>query len=505
MDHCARETARKAPGRSRIGPCSVQSFVRLRRLSAAALSGLWLWACGGDDGAASSNGSGGSGGGDAGAADSGGHAGADAAAPTLAEALDAEGFDTQPGELSPVDLSNCCDEGRSCSGNNPSSPYLAAYLPRGPGQTAENFDERPDGTSSGVRLRQDEVVVLLGETPPAVKYFGFTPYLLDRDYAGERRMPFASLSETLNHEVVRTTGETYGAEIAILLASNADSEARARAALVAAGVPDGAINTLVLDGAVLRLGLEQSADTLGLLGRVAFFDDEAAGTSWVASPGFEVLRATPREELSANPLPAPQPREKGSTSERDSDLSAALDRLEQAVLATTAGATVRQMSSSIASLVPEACIANGSPCLGDNRDAVYPNLGSEAFVVAGGDSLWVLGVDHVETGKATYASASVYALEHLFGVVAVSSEQWEGSAERFLPGDPDASSLFAWRFARTCGSDEYCTEIPTGTCPSGAGLLQALTLAFRVYVEPGYATAPNPDTLVPERVLHVRP
>lgn len=429
--------------------------------------------------------------------------------PTPREALEAAGFDLADGELRAIDLEDCCATGRSCSGNNPSSPYLAVYLPRGPGQTAPNFKERPDGTSSGVRLREDEAVVLVGRTPPPVAYFGFTPYLVDGDYGtGTRRVPFASLTETLNHETVGVDGpDPYGERFAIVATGNATTEARVRAALIEAGYPTEAINLITVDPRLFTFGLDDSADTFGLLCRVALFDDPVAGQAWVDDPGATVLRVTPATPGAPDPLPSPLARPKNTTVDENAGgtLEAALDRLEAAIQATHAGDTISQYVTNAGTFDSETCIENGTPCLGDNRDALYPGLGTTAFRIGNGDSVYVLGVDHTVTGKATYASASVYALSHLLGLAAATSADWRGSAVRFLPDDPDAASLFAYRFARDCTGDAWCVEVPTGACPDGAGLLQMLTVVFRIYVEPGTATAPDPGLVVRDRVLYVRP
>src|SRR5262249_44276607 len=114
-------------------------------------------------------------GGDAGATDGGG---ADAGRPSLDDALASMGFDVARGELAFPTL-DCC-AAVTCFGNNPSSPYGEFFVPRGSGQTAANPGERADGTSPAWRLREDEAIVYVGPTPPHVGYFGFTPYLFDR-------------------------------------------------------------------------------------------------------------------------------------------------------------------------------------------------------------------------------------------------------------------------------------------------------------------------------------
>lgn len=104
-------------------------------------------ACGGDDdpgGSASTGGSGGTGGGGSGG--TGGSSGSDAST-GLEDELDAAGFSVQSGKFEVIDIADCCAEGKSCSGNNPTSPYGAFYLPRAIGQTVANPSEGRDRKS----------------------------------------------------------------------------------------------------------------------------------------------------------------------------------------------------------------------------------------------------------------------------------------------------------------------------------------------------------------------
>ena len=105
-------------------------------------------------------------------------------------ALAAGGFTVQEGRFSFLDMTACCAS--SCAGNNPSSPYAALFVPPAPGGLPDP-NPAPDGMSSAFRLRADEAVVFVGQTPPEVRYFGFTPYLTDRAQAYGARRPVAAL------------------------------------------------------------------------------------------------------------------------------------------------------------------------------------------------------------------------------------------------------------------------------------------------------------------------
>src|SRR5262249_48103738 len=136
-------------------------------------------------GAAGSGGSPGSGG-------SGGGVG-DGSVAALQTALEARGLSVNAGKFAFIDLSKCC-ELPSCYGNNPSSRYGAAYLPPASNQTAKNPGVADDGDLQGLssawRLGATEAVVLLGRTPPQGAYFGFTPYLFDRDDGKPKRTTY---------------------------------------------------------------------------------------------------------------------------------------------------------------------------------------------------------------------------------------------------------------------------------------------------------------------------
>lgn len=285
-------------------------------------------------------------------------------------------------------------------------------------------------------------------------------------------------------------------------------------ALAAARGDDAALEQLVraYHDRVHRFGLRACRD--------AFDADDAVQEAFVKlsrrpdvmrDPGmlswlFSVVKRTclrllrPRTSH-ADALPAPSARAKGTTVEEPS-LTAALDRLEAAVRAAHSSRTIRDLTVTDEPPDPTACIAGTAVCAGDNRDTVYPR--TPPFVLGRTDDVYVLGVDHTVTHHATYANASVYSVEHLAGLVSVTSRTWSGSASEWLPGDPDASSLFVWRISRDCGTDAHCLAVPTTECPTGASYATLLDIAFRAYLEPGTGTGPSPSTLILERALLVQ-
>jgi hypothetical protein len=465
------------------------------------LSLALLGACSGDppSGTSSSTGSGGA----------GGHGGA---SPDFVSAAKADGFQVQEGTFKLLDLADCCAAGKSCSGNNPSSPYAAYYLPRAPEQSAPNVQEDAQGLSPSYRLRADEAVVWIGETPPPAAYFGFTDYLMSRDDGTGNRVPvFASLAETLNINVIAVDGpmdgKKSGRQTLVIHSADAGIAARVRSDAIAAGWPESAININPIDAVNTHLGIDAEGDTLGVLFRVALFDDSAAGKAWLDAPPAKVYRLTP---TSAPAMPQPYgkatARPKDTKTDENPTYATAAEQLRQAILATYAG-TYTAIEEDVTEGTPDpyACIAGDKSCAGDNRDTIYPATKPFLWLTGADDFIIVHGVDHHSaTGKATYGNASVYAIEHLVGVASVNSKEWKGSAAKYLPNNPLADHLFAYKIARNCNGEPYCLQIPDGTCPTGIAPGKLASIAFRAYLEPTTNTAPDPAMLVPNKVIRFK-
>lgn len=418
----------------------------------------------------------------------------------LRAALAADGFTVADGSFSKFDLSNCCDPGYSCYANNPVSPYLTVKVPSAPGQVVGN--DSPDT----FRFQSDEALLLVGTTPPPAAYFGFTPYLFDRDNgAGSRVRVFASVSETLNHEVIGVEGGpgVHQRPTVIIVCADAAVDARVRAALASAGYPAGSVNTLVFDPTVARFGLDAADDQFMVLGRIALPDVTADLDAYVARPPFTVLRLTPAT-AAPSPFARPPSRTKG-TLDSEASLARSVGLLDLALRARF-NATHDATEISVSALAPNpyACISGLKECLGDNRDTTYPS--SEAFAWPGaGDFVVVFGVDHARTGKVTYASAAVLASDHQAGITSATSRDWPGSAVVIAPSVPNVDQLYAYAFARAdVGGGLLTRTVSTAGCPSGIADGASARIMFRTYVEPGFATAPDPSTLILDRVLLFR-
>jgi hypothetical protein len=408
----------------------------------------------------------------------------------------------QQGRFEQPDLTPCCTGDQSCSGTNPSSPYSRVRLPPAPGQTVPNPNADPDGTATSWRLRQDEAVVVVGNTPPSARYYGFTPYLSDRyDPTIDARRPlFASLGDTWNQLVLATGGPTpFESPFAIIFTSNATTAQLTSLAFANSGVA--AINVVVLPAATTVLGIDDHADTFSFFLRVGVPDDPAALDAWLANPPA-VYRVTPRSELAANPLPVPASRPRGTGVAEN--LSSAVNALGLAIRSRAGGTTIATQNVDPAQFNGDACIANNQFCAGDNRDALYGSSRGTFDLDAPGRYVMVYGVNHAATGKASYSNASIVYNANALGVVAVDSTMMAGSAAVFLPNHPARDSLYAFAFARDCSvaPTPFCITVPSDGCPV-LPIGEAANLTLRAYLEPATATGPAYNELVVDRALLV--
>jgi hypothetical protein len=207
----------------------------------------------------------------------------------------------------------------SCFGNNPSSPYGVYCLPPAPGDATDGPAEPPCPGDGNLRwrwrLREDEAVVFLGQTPPTARYFGFRSYLFSRQGLFGRRELFASLGDSLNFQVIATAGtpngtagDSFDRETVVISTADRRFEALLRQLLASSGAPQAIVNTEVIPRSITRMGLERERDDFTIIMRVALFADAAAGERYMRTPAAMVLRVTPPTPAAIDPWPIPSER-----------------------------------------------------------------------------------------------------------------------------------------------------------------------------------------------------
>jgi hypothetical protein len=442
-----------------------------------------------------------------------------AASPTSLEGwFEDAGFVVQPGAVSTFTLEDCAAL-TDCFGNNATTPYLLFNLPPHPDRPGEvpesvvgDLPNVPQGMSSSWFLEPNEAVVLVGRTPPPAKYFGLSPYVFTRALDDATRyIPFASVADTLNMVTLRTDDpEPFDAEFSLVVAGDAAVRDAATTALSNAGFPEGGMNNLVFSPERVRFGLDADADQLMLLGRVALIQDPADAEAFLDAPPLQLWRMTFQAD-SDQPESAPRRAERGDGTD-EANYAAGLDALEDAIEASLGDTPFEAISVASSQTVaiainPEQCLASGGECLGDNSDTTYAVgpidvANSDGVLTLGPDEAFIVyGVNHVQTGKATYANISVYAQTRRAGVLAVSDDQMFGSANRYVPDEPDRDALWAIEVRRSCDDRPFCVELPSRV--PGVPLDENLFFIFRAYLQPGSTVSPGHGEILTERVIKV--
>ena len=461
------------------------------------------------------------------------------------QALEQDGFTVQKGELGHFDTIKLLDEGvlPSAYGNNPTTKYLGFFVPPTPGQKVDKVlaeHARTLGKSGNStpfwNLRPDEAVVFVGRTPPECRYFNFDAYLSTRTYGNETRWIWANLGDPLNMAVIKTEGTPGGKpgnpfNQTTMVVTTADKgiDQRIRAAAKSAGYSDDIINTLVLPSTKLNMGLENNSDTFMMFIRPALYNDTQAGDNYINNTPATVFRITPNSTTELDPYDVPEQRVRG-TGKTEFDLTDDLEELRVVILNKYNESIATELPTSM--WVPDGNdgIQRGINVLAPNNDACYlwtatqsvssptsflfntsgfyPFL-QDSQVTLGNNTnefIIVYGVNHVATGKATYSNFGIYGADVWNGVKAISDKDFNGSAEEYLPDNPNAKYLYVYKLARNCSEDDqYCYEVPYGVGGHGIELDQPLFIGFRVYHENATKTGPSYSEIMYDRAIKFDP
>ena len=466
-----------------------------------------------------------------------------------------ETCDVQEGHFEYMDTIALASQGKliSCFGNNAGSGYLVPMIPPAPNQdaasatemgnfswpaeepsalydaSAENAPANPYFSPVGwtYKLRQDEAVVLVGTLPPECKYFSLINYVFssavkpgktygERSFfqygsaeAGVYHPVFASMGEPVNMNNIRYAGgETcFGGQFAYIASGNQDTAESIRAALIEAGYDESMINIAPFYADTLRMGLEKGADVFSILMRTSQPADEAAFDQWLASLSetMRVYRVTPKTETPENAYAYPTLTPRGTGVHEVQTLpeaDKALDSIRQKLIAQYAEEyDYEELTARIA--VPEGMTGylNDENAQGDNRDTSY--LMTNDFTLNSDEDFVVIyGVNHVATGKATYANTVLYARPMLNGIVSLYDSMYANSADAYLEG---GDGYYVLKLARTAG-DEFTATIPYSTDNAngrfyGADNETQLFLAYRAYVEPETGVGPSYYEIVYDRAI----
>lgn len=422
--------------------------------------------------------------------------------------LQNSGFALQEGKLEFLDVFAMVQAGEMANANynNAGAPYLVPRLPMAPGQTAPPLvtdapiNPANEGLYVDYRIRPDEAIVLVGKTPPKCTYFSYDADIISRwsDQLGKPVMIFGNYSDAINPMVIKTDGtadDPYQRNTMIIMSADQGVADSIRTAAESAGYSGDIINESPIPSQVLKLGLDGKSDTLGMLLRFAYPEDPQAAQDYMNGANMQVFRVTPNSPPQPAPYDIPAYRIRGTGDFSELALTGTAEQLRQAILARYANYAASEPVSSpfmggadgVDGMVGMQEVTN---IYGPGRDALY--LRTAEFTLANDPNEFVIvyGINHAALGKTTYNSFSVYGTVQYNGVASAWDGMYAGTAEEYLPGNPDAKYFYVWKIARQADGDSHITEVPFNQGVYGIDLDQPMFVGFRLYLQPETRTGP---------------
>lgn len=459
--------------------------------------------------------------------------------------LEERGFIVQKGNLSYIDLLKLASEGKidTTFANNTGVPYATYLLPPAPDQEPSpgqrppkdydpddphNYPPNIEYVAPGVfyKLRPDEAIVLIGQTPPLATYFSFRSYVgfvqnkPEKDYCdalttGNRCTGFyhfigGSMGDQISNNSIWTDSTPYGTpgnpfDSSAIIITTADKgiNKQMRDALAESGFNPGVMNNDNIPIDLVNMGLEKGKDTFMFAMRVANFENPDIGWDYIYNLDkyFTVLRITPEKPYPAErswSIPSLKNKEICTTefqvvpTARDT-----LDYLRNQIIRKygTPEYDIVDLDLNLWILDGYEGILQDVNVLIDNRDAVYLRTGN--FELASDDDFVIIyGINHTQTGFATYFNTSFYGEEIDNGVVgAIVTNELQYPADEYFPrGYKNDKYYYVIKMARNSEEGNeviipYSTGNPQGSA-YGVDNNEEAYIGFRIYVNQETKVAP---------------
>ena len=460
------------------------------------------------------------------------------------QALEKDGFTVQQGRIGYFDAIKVYNLGvlPSVYANNPTTKYLTYFVPPAPShkvpelfaKIASSLGMRQN-TSSFWNLGPDEAIVFVGRTPPECRYFCYDANMMFTTFRNETRWIMTSLGDTLNNLVIKTEGTPNGLPgnpfnktTVIVTTADKGIDQRIRAAAQSAGYPGNITNTQVIPSTMLNMGLENNSDTFAVFIRPALYNDKQAGDDYLNNTPGVIFRITPNKSTELDPYNVTEQRIRG-TGKIEFDLLDDLNELRQAILTKYNALNSTELPTSKWLVEQYTGLQIGFNTFGPNNDCCYLWTANQTVsspmppwvnlsqyyqfsrnppITLGNDTnefIIVYGVNHVATGKASYLSFSVNGADIWNGIGSIEDPDFNGTAEEYLPDNPNAKYLYVYKIARNCNGDPHCFNVPTGPGAYGIGLDQPLFIAWRSYLENATKTGPSYSEIVYDRAIKFDP
>ena len=189
------------------------------------------------------------------------------------------------------------------------------------------------------QMRQDEAIVLIGQTPPPVRYFGIQSWVqmgpaspAGAAVTDNRTLIGAAFGDSVNNLTVRTTGsDPFNRPIVYIITGNRQTERLVRKAVLAAGYPEAIINVERLSTVIAPLGYGPSGSILLTAQRFAVPSDKNLFEDYVlrsidddrSNDPYRVFRVSPRKELVARSVSGSHAAGEGHRADRDGSVPGA--------------------------------------------------------------------------------------------------------------------------------------------------------------------------------------
>ncbi|HHT01529.1 MAG TPA: hypothetical protein GXZ96_02380 [Firmicutes bacterium] len=465
--------------------------------------------------------------------------------------LEEKGYIVQEGSLQYIDILKLVSEGKSSTalGNIVGAPYATYLLPPAPNQmpspgqrppkgynpdNPHNYPPNLDFIKPGLhyKLRPDEAIVLIGQTPPPSVYFCFRSYLAlvenkpEKDYrdavtAGDRRTGFyhfigASLGDQINNYSIWTAntpfgtpGEPFDTTTIIITTANKRINQHMRNALQDSGFCPDIINNDNIPIDLVNMGLEKGKDHFSFVMRANIFEDPDVGWDYIYNIAqyFTVLRITPKKPYPpAHPWPIPALKTKETGTNEFQAIPTArntLDYLRKQIISKYKSPEYDaiDLDFNLAILDNYEGILQDVNVWIDNRDTVY--VKTESFKLATDDDfIIVYGVNNTQTEFATFINVSLYGAELWNGVAGtVFTDELQYSADEYFPAcDKNSRYYYVVKMARRATERNdiiipYSTGNPQGSA-YGVDNNQKLFLVIRMYLNQKTKVAAAPFDII---------
>ena len=408
-----------------------------------------------------------------------------------------------------------------CYFQNPDAPYGLILLPPHYNETIDDYYGFPvsDGNLSATwHMKNNEVIILIGITPPECKYFGFSNYLYSRHYPmnwthndtkkiinlncpnsskNNRCEVFASLDDSINLDRgLNLNPIKYNSSFALILSNNIEATQFAMSALIETGVEPSLISNYSFPGNEMKLGIDTNDDTFITIMRTAFYSDNIDANNYFNQVPFKVIRMELnqedttlyyRKELVDRKINYDEASIMGISYEqlKIDYQNIAKDVFHNYIQDKGRNNVYIQITETISGAPDNGfeCVNNGTMCLADCRDTLYPfstkmykrsksclekNVcyGNMNGTLNNNDTIMVIGFNHVLTKMAMYSSIAIYDAKYLWGVYTIGDKQLENtiydyiSPEIFKKFQHILPYMYIWEFKRYCENIQNCIEIP---------------------------------------------